>query len=242
MSKKLRVYCCEDDPRTRRLLAKIIDSTPELELVGQAANAEDALAALQPAASTNQAGAPATPDRAGAPTSTASAGPPADVLLLDLELPGMQGMELLEQLEPPPAGPEVLILTSFADEDRVFSAMRRGAAGYLVKGGAAARLVEAIREVNGGGSVIEPRLARRFWNLFQASVGRTSADPYGLSPREREVLALMAKGLTNPELGSVLSTGTRSIKLTLETLYEKMGVQSRVEAVVAGVKAGLITL
>jgi DNA-binding NarL/FixJ family response regulator len=211
------VYCCEDDSRTRRLLAKIIETSGELQLAGQSGSAEGVLDALR-------------------------GGQLSDVLLLDLELPGMQGMDLLARLDPPPSGPEVLILTSFADEERVVTAMKRGAAGYLVKANATDRLVESILEVAAGGTVIEPRLARRFWNLFQASMGRAERDPFRLETDEREVLELMAKGLTNPELGSVLGTGRRNIKMILERLYEKMGVDSRVEAVVEGFKAGLIQL
>ena len=214
---KHRVFCCEDDPRTRALLTKILSKAPGLTLVGEAPAAEEVIRALD--------------DGLG-----------VDVLLLDLELPGMQGLELVEHLPPPPKGPEILILTSFNDENRVFRAMKSGAAGYLVKGVGTARLLSAVNEVALGGTVIEPRLARRFWNLFQASVGHAPSDPFGLDEDELQVLSLLAKGLTNPEMGDLLHQGRRKIKLILERLYEKMQVKSRVEAVVAGFKAGLLDL
>ncbi len=216
-SETIRVYCCEDDARTRKLLTRIIEDTPDMELAGQAPAAEDVLTSLENGAN-------------------------FDVLLLDLELPGMQGLELLEHVPAPPRGAEILILTSFNDEDRVFRAMKSGAAGYLVKGVAADRLLESIREVHAGGTVIEPRLARRFWNFFDAGKGHSPEDPFGLDEKELQVLKFLAKGLTNPEMGSVLKTGRRNIKLLLESIYKKMGVNNRVEAVVKGFKFGLLTL
>ena len=212
---KLRVFSCEDDARTRKLLAKIINSSPDMTLAGEAPAAEEVLAAFKE-------------------------GVQMDVLLLDLELPGMQGLELLHHVPPPPGGPEILILTSFNDEDRVFQAMKSGAAGYLVKGVETARLLDAVREIAAGGTVIEPRLARRFWNFFQANKGYVPKDPFNLDEKELQALQLLAKGLTNPEMGGVLNTGRRNIKLILESLYAKMSVGSRVEAVVKGFKAGLL--
>jgi DNA-binding NarL/FixJ family response regulator len=217
MAQDIRIFICEDDNRTRAGLRKVLSSTFGFTVAGEAPTAEEALLALQ-------------------------AGVAVDLLLLDLEMPGMGGMDLLEYVKPPPEGPEVLILTTFSDADRVFTAIRKGAAGYLVKGGTTARLTDAIREVCAGGTVIEPRLAKRFWNLFEASVGDAGRDPYGLTPDELEVLHFLARGLTNPELGSVLKSSRRTIKLILEGLYKKMGVKSRVEAVVNAVKAGLVKL
>lgn len=213
----IRILICEDDPRTRAYLLKILRGVSWISLVQEAASAEKALELL------------GRDDK-------------VDLLLLDLELPGMGGLDLLNRLRELARAPEVLILTSFSDEEKVFTAVRRGAAGYLVKGVAASRLVEAIREVVAGGTVIEPRLARRFWNLFQASLGSAEKDPYGLTQGERQVLSLLARGLTNPEMGSVLESSRRGIKLILETLYRKMGVKGRVEAVVEAVKAGLVEI
>ncbi|MDY0003825.1 MAG: response regulator transcription factor [Polyangia bacterium] len=217
MSTPLRVFVCEDDPRMRAHLVRSLGQDPGLVVVGEAPTAELALEAIGPGS--------------------------CDVLLLDLELPGMDGISLIGHLPPPPAGPEVLILTTFADADRVFDAIRKGAAGYLVKGVEASRLSEALQEVAAGGTVIEPRLARRFWNLFEASRGHPGdPDSLGLTAEEIEVLTLAARGLTNPEVSLTLGTSRRRVKSHLESIYRKLGVAGRVEAVLKACGAGLITL
>lgn len=216
MSDPLRVFVCEDDPRMRAHLVRTLGQAPGFMVVGEAPTAELALAALVPGA--------------------------ADVLLLDLELPGMDGIALVGRLPPPPAGPEVLILTTYADADKVFEAIRQGAAGYLVKGVEGARLAEALREVASGGTIIEPRLARRFWNLLEASRGRAPGGSLGLTGEEIDVLTLVARGLTNPEVGETLGTSRRKVKSHLESIYRKLGVSGRVEAVLKANAAGLITL
>lgn len=213
-----RILICEDDERFRRLLRKVLGAVEGFHVEGDVGSAEQALALL---------------DRVDAPA--------VDLLLLDLELPGMSGIELLGALGQREHPAEVLVLTSFADEDRVFEAMRLGAAGYLVKGLAPARLEAAAREVLAGGTVIEARLARRFWNYFAAARGR-SAPPPALTERELEVLTLVGRGLSNPEAARVMRTSRRAVKGHLERIYRKLGVRSRVEATVAALRAGLIEL
>jgi DNA-binding NarL/FixJ family response regulator len=211
-----QVLVCEDDDRLRAQLVRLVSAAPGLAVcgdVGSAEAAEEAVQALHP-----------------------------DLLLLDLELPGISGIELIPRLAPPPAGPEVLILTSFASADQVFEAIRRGAAGYLVKGAPQRQLLQAIAEVLAGGVVIEPRLARRFWNLVEAHRGGGGRQDLGLSDAEVEVLNLVARGLTNPEVGHALGTTRRSVKALLESIYRKLGVAGRVEAVLKASGAGLIQL
>ena len=215
-STSITIYVCEDDHRLRRTLVRLLEDQEDMVVTGQAGDAETALEDLT------------------------SGAPLPRILLLDLELPGMNGLELLERLGDVTAKLDVLVLTSFEDADAVFQAMRSGAAGYVVKSAGLASLLQALREVAQGGTVIDPRLARRFWNLFQASLGHGRGDPYGLDEKEKEVLELLAKGLTNPELGKALGIKRRSVKGILEGIYHKMGVSSRVEAVVEAVKAGLI--
>ncbi len=216
MSDTVRIFVCEDDHRLRAHLCRLLDGDRSFQRVGEAASAEEAEPHL---ISGN-----------------------VDVLLLDLELPGMDGLALLKRLPGPPRGPEVLILTTFADADKVLEAMRRGAAGYLVKGVPAEKLLAALREVAAGGTIIEPRLARRFWNLFEASKGRKAPDTLGLSDDEVAVLNLVARGLTNPEVGHTLGTTRRRVKAHLESVYRKLNVSSRVEAVLKATAAGLVEL
>ncbi len=215
---RIRIFLCEDDERFRRSLAKLLAAAEDFEVCGQAATAEETLALL--------------------------AEEHYDILLLDLELPDRHGLEVLARIQTLAHPPDVLVLTSFADEDLVFRAMRLGAAGYLVKARAATRLLRAVRDVVRGGVVLDPRLARRFWNLFQAN--RTTRPAIEgrpeLTDREREILQLLAKGLTNPELGEVLGLSRRTVKRELEELYRKLQVSGRVEAVVQASRLGLVDL
>ena len=155
--------------------------------------------------------------------------------------PGIGGIEVVQRLRPMLPALEILILTSFADESLVFEAVRQGAAGYLVKGLSPAELERGILEVAAGGTVIEARLARRFWNFFASVQGREQQG-YGLSAEELEVLTLIGRGLTNPEAAQALGATRRAIKKVLERIYRKLGVSSRVEATVKALQAGLIEL
>lgn len=216
MSGSVRTFVCEDDHRLRAHLCRLLDRDRSIHRVGEASSAEEA----EPRLGSGM----------------------VDVLLLDLELPGMDGLELLARLPCPPQGPEVLILTTFADADKVLEAMRRGAAGYLVKGVSADKLLAALREVAAGGTVIEPQLARRFWNLFESSKGQRDPGSLGLNDDEVTVLNLVARGLTNPEVGHTLGTTRRRVKAHLESIYRKLDVSSRVEAVLKATAAGLVEL
>jgi DNA-binding NarL/FixJ family response regulator len=211
----IRLAICEDDARYRRLLLKVLAVEPELQVVGLATCGEEACDLVereQP-----------------------------EVLLLDLELPGLNGLEVLQRLSPLPTTLEVLILTSFSDEERVFSAIQAGAAGYLVKGLSPGQLVAAIREVTAGGTVIEARLARRFWNLFASVQGHSAAD-HDLTPMELEVLTMVGRGLSNPEAARALGASRGLIKLHLQHIYRKLGVTNRVAATVKALQLGVIQL
>ena len=155
----------------------------------------------------------------------------------------MSGINLLELVKPKAPEMQILILTTFDDEAKVYEAMQGGASGYLLKHAAFERLPPAILEVWQGGTVIEPRLARRFWNYFQSvqTKGR-QPDPFGLSELERELLGYFAKGLSNAEVGNVLSINRRTVRTHLLHIYRKMKVHSHVEAVVRALKAGVIAL
>jgi len=217
MTDTIRILICEDDSRLRRVLTVRLASQPDMEVAGQTASAERALALLDEGLS-------------------------VDLVLLDLELPGMHGLEFLGIVAGRPGRPDILILTSFSDQDTVFEAIQRGASGYLVKTAGLDRLAQSIRDIHKGGSVLEPVIARRFWNLFRANKGHSTTSPYDLTDDELEVLHLLARGLTNPEVGQTLGIGRRNVKSTLETIYGKMSVSNRVEAVVAALQAGLITI
>ena len=209
------VFAVEDNPPTLKALRKLLSGREEVRLAGTAASGEEALR-LVPAA------APA-------------------VVLMDLELPGASGIETTRSLKAL-IDVEVLVLTSYEDEQHVFDAMRAGASGYVVKGAQAGKLVEAILEVEQGGTVIEPRLAKRFWAYFKGVQEPRKPKVPELTPLELEILQMIARGLSNEEAGRIVSLDRRSVRTQLGHIYMKLEVRSHVEAVVKALKLGLIQL
>ena len=209
------VFAVEDSPPTLKALRKLLSGREEVRLVGTATSGEEALREVP------------------------GAGP--RVVLMDLELPGASGIETTRRLKES-CDAEVLVLTSFEDEQHVFDAMRAGASGYVVKGAHAGKLIEAIVEVEAGGTVIEPRLARRFWQYFKGVQEPRKPEVPQLTEIEREILSMIARGLSNEEAGRIVSLDRRSVRTQLGHIYEKLGVRSHVEAVVKGLKLGIIEM
>lgn len=209
------VFAVEDSPPTLKALRKLLSGREEVRLVGTATSGEEALKEVPGAA--------------------------PRVVLMDLELPGASGIETTRRLKES-SDAEVLVLTSFEDEDHVFDAMRAGASGYVVKGAQAGKLIEAIVEVEAGGTVIEPRLARRFWQYFKGVQEPRKPEVPQLTEIEREILSMIARGLSNEEAGRIVSLDRRSVRTQLGHIYEKLGVRSHVEAVVKGLKLGIIEM
>jgi len=207
----------EDQSSIRRALSKYLNRRDELEFIGSAATGEDGVRAVL-------------------------ADPP-EVLLLDLELPGLDGIGVLEAVHDAEPSVKVLILTTFDDEEKVYEAITKGASGYLVKRTALEQVVEAICEVAQGGVVIESRIAKRFWNFFQSVQGRNAPEEEALlSEEELVVLRYIAKGLSNAEVGQVMEIERRRVRTHLTHIYEKLEVSSHVAAVVEGLRRGLIEL
>lgn len=221
----IRIFLVEDSPSLLRNLEKSLSAHPDrVEIVGTALDGERGLADIEECA--------------------------PDLLLLDLELPGIDGIEVTRRLKSRHPEIDVLILTSFDDEKKVYEAIQAGASGYLVKRVRIERVLDAIEEVRLGGTVLEPIIARRFWTYFE-SVRRAPpldardekrADPYGLNETEREILLFIGKGLSNGEVGEVMKIDRRRVRWFLSGIYRKMGVNTHVEAVVKAVQAGLIEL
>ena len=209
------VFAVEDSVATLRALRKLLSGQPDVRLVGDAGSGEDALLRVERAA--------------------------PRVVLMDLELPGASGVATTRALKAKGLPLEVLVLTSFEDEDHVFEAMRAGAAGYVVKGASAQKLLSAFREVDEGGTVIEPRLAKRFWSYFKG-VQAPAQDAPTLTPMEKEILFAVAKGLSNAEVGQVVHIDRRTVRTHLGHIYGKLGVRSHVEAVVEALKRGLLEI
>jgi DNA-binding NarL/FixJ family response regulator len=216
----VRLFVVEDQPALLRQLLKALSVFPDLEVVGSAMGGEAALEQI--------------PELA------------PELALVDLELPDLSGLELTRRLKRARPELEVLILTAFDDEQKVYEAMLAGASGYLVKRVGPEKIRSAIHEVMAGGTVLEPIIARRFWSYFQSVQVRPQEppkeNPWGLSSVELEVLWYVARGLSNAEVGKVMSLEHRSVRTALNHIYRKMGVNERVEAVVLALRAGCVAL
>ncbi len=215
---KAKIFIVEDQVPILKLLVRALGEFPDLELLGTAADGEEGAAGIVQAR--------------------------PDVAIVDLELPGCDGIEVTRRVKRAAPQIEVLILTTFDDERKVYEAIQAGAAGYLVKRVGPEKVRAAVFEVLDGGVVIEAGIARRFWNYFDSVRAQKVAtpNPWGLSPLELEVLQFVTKGLSNAEVGRVLSIERRTVRTHLGHIYRKMGVNSHVEAVVAALKAGVVDL
>jgi len=200
----IQVAIVEDNARVRQTLAGIVRSAPDCECVGEYATAEAALAGL--------------PVR------------PPQVVLMDIDLPGLNGVECVRQLSDKLPAPQVLMLTVFKDADSIFAALAAGAVGYLVKPVHAAELLVAIRDVHGGGAPMTSGIARKVVQMFQQ--GRPAErELENLSPREQEVLELLAQGFLYKEIADRLAVSYATIRTHVERIYQKLRVRSRSQAV-----------
>lgn len=226
----IRVFVVEDQAKILKHQLKLLEASPKLELVGTAMSGEAALEELQHC----------TPD----------------VILLDLGLPRMDGIEVTRAVKARYPSIEILIFTIFDEEEKVLEAVRAGASGYLLKGMPAERIIDAIHEVRAGGTVIQPNLARRLLRHFQVAptdasdrAAQEAQAPLAeepplrpLSERETEILQLIAKGVSNTEAAQALGLSKATIRTHLEHIYQKLEVTNRVEAVTEGIRKGLISV
>lgn len=213
----ITIAIVEDNRKYAAVLGKALGAAPGISLSGVHGSAEAFLAAVD--------------------------GVIPDVALLDIGLPGMDGIALVRALRRRHIDTEILMLTAFEDEERLFAALSAGAAGYLTKQTPIPAIVQAAKDIAAGGTVISPALARRFCNHF-ASLGMAAdgADRWDLAPQERELLTYLARGLTNGEAGKVMDLPRRTVRTILGHVYRKMGTNSRVEAVTLALRAGVIAL
>jgi DNA-binding NarL/FixJ family response regulator len=222
----IRVYVVEDQTSILKNQLKLLESSRELTIVGTALSGETAVEQVPLVK--------------------------PDVLLLDLGLPRMSGIDVTKAVKASNPQVEILIFTIFDEEDRVLEAVKAGASGYLLKGTPADRIIEAIKEVKAGGTVIQPNLARRLLKHFRVPEAGQAAPPppppgepetlKPLSDRETEILQLIAKGVSNSEAAKLLSLSKATIRTHLEHIYRKLEVTNRVEAVTEGIRKGLISV
>lgn len=194
----IRVAIVDDDPEFRRLVREALAAEADLRLVAECADAREALERLPGAAT--------------------------DVVLLDIEMPGMNGIECLSRLGPQVSGTRFMMLTVFEDYDRIFESLKAGAAGYLIKKGVGSRLATAIRDLQAGESPISPSIARKLIQTFQRPTDE-------LTQREREILASLARGRQYKEIADELGLSFNTVRTHVNRIYEKLHVHSRREAI-----------
>jgi DNA-binding NarL/FixJ family response regulator len=210
VSNLIRVALVEDDPEVRANLAALIEESPGFRCVGQFSDGATALQEL-----------PATH---------------ADVVLMDINLPGMLGTECVRQLKAISPKLPVLMLTVYDDSEQIFKSLMAGATGYLLKRTPRAKLIEAIREVHSGGAPMSRQVARRVVQFFQQieqmpATSHRMPELGSLTKREREVLACLAKGFAYKEIADQLKISFETVRTHLRTIYDKLHVHSRTEAV-----------
>lgn len=203
----IRIFVVDDHPIVREGLMTILESQDDFELVGEAANGREALPKI------NQT--------------------QPDVVMLDLEMPEMDGVEVIQQLRAGGSEVGIIVFTVFDTDDRILSAIRAGAQGYLLKGAGRKEIFKAIRIVAQGGSLLQPMLTARLFQQVQEGISP-------LSPRELEVLNLIAEGKPNKEIAAQLFISERTVKFHVSAILSKLGVQNRTEAVHVAKEKGVI--
>ncbi len=215
---EIRVLIADDHAVVREGTRQILEQEPDLKVVAEAADGDEAVKL------------------------TGSSKP--DVAIIDISMPHVDGIEATKQIKALYPQVAVLILSAYDDDQFVFSLMEAGAAGYLLKSVRGSELVEAVRAVYSGESVLHPSIARKVLNRFVPSLGKGQRQepPETLSQREMEVLHLATQGLSNQDIADELSLSLRTVQAHLGHIFNKLRVSSRTEAVVRALKEGWITL
>ena len=210
---KFRLWLIEDNALFRRTVTRIVADLPGVSAAEGFGNCEDALRTIEQ-------------------------GERPDTVLIDVGLPGIDGIEGIRQIKARVPAAQILVLTVFEDDEKIFRAICAGASGYLLKSASMQEIVEAVAEVRRGGSPMTPRVARRVLEMFSKLA--PAQQDYGLAPREREVLERYVKGFTNKEVADQLSLSVHTIDSYNKSLYEKLHVNTRSGAVAKALKERLV--
>ena len=209
----IRILLADDHPVVRDGLAAILGTQPDFAIVGQASTGAEAVqlaAQLHP-----------------------------DVILLDLEMPGMDGVEALRRIRAARAEAQVIVFTAFDADERILGAVQAGAKGYLLKGAPRDELFKAVRVVGEGGSLLQPVVASK---LLQHISSRDQIIVETLTGREMEVLQWLAQGKSNKEIAAALVISERTVKFHVSSILGKLGASNRTEAVTIAAQRGLVRL
>ncbi len=209
---RIRILVADDHPMLREGLVAVLSTQPDFDVVGEAAEGEEVVqlaGRLEP-----------------------------DVILLDLEMPNVDGVTALERLKENGAKARTVVFTAYDTDERIVGALRAGAKGYLLKGASRQEIFEAIRTVHSGGSLLGSDVTTTLLRHVEQNEGGVDA----LTPRELEVLRLVAEGLSNREAATRLFVTERTVKFHVSSLLHKLGAGNRTEAVRVAVRRGLIQL
>jgi DNA-binding NarL/FixJ family response regulator len=211
----VRVLIADDHPVFRFGLRTLLKADPTLEIVGEAVNGKEAIAQASELS--------------------------PDVILMDLNMPGMNGIQAIRRILTDHPEVHILVLTMFDDDDSVFAAMRAGARGYLLKGAEGGETLQAIHVVSTGEAIFSPSIAQRLMQYFGASRPRGADQPFpDLTEREREVLALIAQGYTNQAIAERLVITPKTVRNHISAIFSKLQVTSRLEAIMRAKDAGMM--
>jgi DNA-binding NarL/FixJ family response regulator len=212
----IRVVLADDQPLVRAGLRMLIEQTPDIDVAGEAGTGTEAVRL------------------------TRSTGP--DVVVMDIRMPGMDGIEAIQLITAGDGQARVLVLTTFDEDDYVYGALRAGASGFLVKDMALDDILTAIRVVAAGDAMIAPAITRRLIGQFtgQPGAGRKPRELTGITEREREVLRLVGLGMSNAEIGAALYITPGTAKTHVARLLAKLGARDRVQLVITAYDAGLV--
>ena len=216
MSEPTTVVLVDDDPLVRVGLRAVLDAEDDLNVVGEAADGRDAVSTVADLA--------------------------PDVVIMDIRMPNLDGLAATREIMAKPEPPRILVLTTFELDEYVYEALQAGAAGFLLKRVPPAELIEAVSIVAAGESLVFPAITRRLIAEY------SHPDPTGagakrlamLTDRERDVLALVAKGRSNAEIGDELYVGRETVKSHVKSVLLKLGVRDRTQAVIAAYETGFV--
>jgi DNA-binding NarL/FixJ family response regulator len=215
MDRMIRILVADDPHVVRTGFAALLDTQPDFTVAGTAVDGAEAVRLSRELS--------------------------PDVIVMDVRMPGMDGIEATRQLAG--SGPRVLILTTFDLDEYVYDALRAGASGFLLKDVTAERLFDAVRVVAGGEALLAPTVTRRLISEFTRLQRRPSTPSQllgTLTPRETEVLKLIAEGLSNPEIAARLVVTEETVKTHVSRVLNKLGLRDRTQAVVVAYESGLV--
>ncbi len=154
-----------------------------------------------------------------------------DIVIMDINLPGMNGIECIRQVKDKSPGTQFMMFTVYENDDKVFEALKAGASGYLLKNTGLLQIAESVKELHEGGSPMSANIARKMVNLVRGDADKKTPFLDLLSPREKEILQLLAKGLLYKEIAEQLTITTGTVRIHIHKIYEKLHVQNRTEAI-----------